>query len=287
MGQLNIAGFTLHDASDEWTVIHFDRDGSITFDDASDYLGKGNFETAAMLFERYGKKTALAICGPVGEYLGLLSGIAFSDTDGRPSRFAARGGVGAVMGYKKVKAIVVDLDKIPVLHDRKKTMQNMREYARKLRADDSVMGSYNAVGTMGTADYINHLGGLPVRNFSNGQFADVSQGETFKMGGSYIGPLNTSRGGKQTHACMPGCVIQCSNVYFDADGKEVVSPVEFETLGILGTNCGIGDPDELAALNAIANDLGVDTIETGGMFGVLMEAGPWCVWRCELDDGSP
>ena len=72
---------------------------------------------------------------------------------------------------------------------------------------------------------------------------------------------------------MPGCVIQCSNVYHDASGKEVVSPVEYETLGLLGTNCGIGDPDDLAQLNFIANDLGVDTIETGAMLAVLMEAG--------------
>ena len=72
---------------------------------------------------------------------------------------------------------------------------------------------------------------------------------------------------------MPGCVIQCSNVYHDASGKEVVSPVEYETLGLLGTNCGIGDPDDLAQLNYIANDLGVDTIETGAMLAVLMEAG--------------
>jgi aldehyde:ferredoxin oxidoreductase len=66
------------------------------------------------------------------------------------------------------------------------------------------------------------------------------------MGGDYIGELNTSRGGQQTHPCMPGCVIQCSNVYHDAEGKEVVSPVEYETLGLLGTNCGISDPDDLA-----------------------------------------
>jgi aldehyde:ferredoxin oxidoreductase len=59
----------------------------------------------------------------------------------------------------------------------------------------------------------------------------------------------------------------------DKDGKEVVSPVEYETLGLLGTNCGIGDPDDLAALNAMANDLGIDTIETGATLAVLMEAG--------------
>jgi aldehyde:ferredoxin oxidoreductase len=93
------------------------------------------------------------------------------------------------------------------------------------------------------------------------------------MGGDYIGQLNTSRGGEQTHACMPGCVIQCSNVYHDAGGKEVVSPVEYETLGLLGTNCGLTDPDDLAQLNFVANDLGVDTIETGAMLAVLMEAG--------------
>jgi aldehyde:ferredoxin oxidoreductase len=93
------------------------------------------------------------------------------------------------------------------------------------------------------------------------------------MGGDYIGELNTSRGGEQTHACMPGCVIQCSNVYHDAEGKELVSPVEYETLGLLGTNCGIADPDHLAQLNYIANDLGVDTIETGATLGVLMDAG--------------
>jgi aldehyde:ferredoxin oxidoreductase len=93
------------------------------------------------------------------------------------------------------------------------------------------------------------------------------------MGADYIRPLNIERGGQHTHACMPGCVIQCSNIYADADGNEVVSPVEYETLGLLGTNCGIGDPDQLAALNHIANDLGVDTIETGATLAVLMAAG--------------
>src|SRR5437667_4007433 len=72
---------------------------------------------------------------------------------------------------------------------------------------------------------------------------------------------------------MPGDEIQCSNVYAEASGKEVVAPVEYETLGLLGTNCGLGDPDDLAQMNYIANDLGVDTIETGATLAVLMEAG--------------
>src|SRR5438876_27928 len=254
LGQLKIAGFTLHGASPDWTVIHFKKDGSIDFDDAAPYLGKGNFEAQAMLHARYGKKVTIGLCGPVGEYQGLLAGISFSDKDGRPARLSARGGVGAVMGSKKVKAVVKD-------------------YAKMLQADSMVANFYAKIGTMGMADLQNTLGGLPVRNFSAGQLVNVASGETFKMGGEYISQLNVSRGGEHTHACMPGCVIQCSNVYHDANGKEVVSPVEYETLGLLGTNCGLGDPDELAQMNYIANDLGVDTIETGATLAVLMEAG--------------
>ncbi len=273
LGQLKIAGFTLLGASPDWVVLRFKKDGAIDFDDGRPYLGKGNFEAARMLQATYGKKAALALCGPVGEYQGLLAGIALTDKDGRPSRLSARGGVGAVMGAKKVKAIVVDLDKIPPFDDPKKVNAAIKDYAKMLQADGIVQNFYAPLGTMGMADVQNQMGGLPVRNFRAGQVANVAAGEKFKMGADYIGPLNTSRGGEQTHACMPGCVIQCSNVYHDADGKEVVSPVEYETLGLLGTNCGLTDPDDLAQLNFVANDLGVDSIELGATLGVLMEAG--------------
>ena len=273
LGQLKIAGLTLHGASPSWVVLHVKKGGDVDFDDAAPYLGKGNFEAQALLHARYGKKVTIALCGPVGEYQGLIAGIAFSDKDGRPARLSARGGVGAVMGSKKVKAIVVDLDKIPPFEDAKKVNAAIKDYAKMLLADSLVTNFYAKIGTMGMADLQNTLGGLPVRNFSAGQLVNVSTGEKFKMGGEYISQLNVSRGGEHTHACMPGCVIQCSNVYHDANGKEVVSPVEYETLGLLGTNCGIGDPDQLAQLNFIANDLGVDTIELGAMLGVLMEAG--------------
>ena len=166
-----------------------------------------------------------------------------------------------------------DLDRIPPLHDRKKVMAAVKDYAKMLQADSIVENFYAKLGTMGMADVQNHMGGLPVRNFSAGRLADTGAGERFKLGADYIGPLNTSRGGEQTHACMPGCVIQCSNVYHDANGKELVSPVEYETLGLLGSNCGLTEPDDLAQLNFICNDLGVDTIETGAMLAVLMEAG--------------
>jgi len=93
------------------------------------------------------------------------------------------------------------------------------------------------------------------------------------MGGEFIREQNLERGGETAHACMPGCTIECSNVYVDKDGKEIVSPVEYETIGLMGTNCGLTDPDELARVNFMANDLGIDTIEAGAMIAVLMDVG--------------
>ncbi|MDH3715584.1 MAG: aldehyde ferredoxin oxidoreductase [Gammaproteobacteria bacterium] len=271
MGQLQIAGFTLYQASAEWVVIHIAKGGAISFDAADAYLGKGNFEAAELLHERYGKKVSLALCGPVGEYEGLLAGIAVSDAELRPSRIAARGGVGAVMGNKKVKAIVVELDRMPQFHDRKKVMGAVKEYRAKL-LDGEVIQTMKNLGTAFMADVQNRMGGLPVRNFSEGRLVDTDK-EPLKMGGDFIREQNLARGGVQSHACMPGCVIECSNVYADAEGNEIVSPVEYETLGLMGTNCGLTDPDDLARMNYIANDLGVDTIETGAMMAVLMESG--------------
>ena len=122
------------------------------------------------------------------------------------------------------------------------------------------------------ADYTNTVGALPVRNFSAGRIVDPKE-ETFEAGGDFIYNQNTERGGDPSHACMPGCLIKCSNVYVDKDGNEVVSPLEYETIGLLGTNCGLKDPDDIAHLNFIANDLGIDTIEVGAMLAILMDHG--------------
>ncbi|MCB1748199.1 MAG: aldehyde ferredoxin oxidoreductase [Gammaproteobacteria bacterium] len=271
LGQLEIAGFTLYGVSDEWVVIHLRQDGSVDWADATPYLGLGNFECAEKLHAVYGNKVSLAICSPVGEWGGLLAGISMSDTDRRPSRLAARGGVGAVMGSKKVKAVVVDLLKMPNFHDRKALLKGIKEYGQLLRADDAVNAMRN-YGTAMVADYTNHIGGLPVNNFSSGSQGLPADG-VFKMGGEHIRERNLARGGIASHACMPGCMIECSNVYADEDGKEIASPVEYETLGLMGTNCGLTDPDDLARLNWHANDLGIDTIETGAMMGVLLDAG--------------
>ena len=270
LGQCEIAGFTLDNAAADWTLIRITREGAVTFEDAREYLGLGNNEVARRLHERYGRKISYAICGPVGEYRGLLAGIAFADTDGRPSRLAARGGVGAVMGVKRIKAIVVDQHKMPTFHDRRKVMGAVREYGAKL-GKEAAIDSFKRFGTAAVGDFTNYVGGLPVHNFRIGQLTPDK--DSFRLGGAHIRERNLARGGLTEHACMPGCMIECSNVYADDQGKEIVSPLEYETLGLMGSNCGLEDPDDVARLNAVVNDLGIDTIEVGAMLGVLMEAG--------------
>ena len=271
LGQLEIAGFTLYGISDEWVVIHIPKEGAITFKDASTYLGKGNFEVARMLHEEYGEKVSLGICSPVGEYGGLMAGISFTDPEKRPTRIAARGGVGAVMGSKKVKAIIVERNKMPEFSDRKKYMGSVKEYTKMLDVDPAI-DNFRKLGTAMVGDFTNKIGGLPTRNFSAGTIVEADEGP-FKLGGQFIRKQNLERGGETTHACMPGCMIKCSNIYADKDGEEICSPLEYETLGLVGSNCGLTDPDDVARLNDVANDLGIDTIEMGATIGVLMEAG--------------
>ena len=210
--------FTLHGTASEWTVMHVSLEGEVSFSSADDLMGLSNFDCAAKLHERFGKKVSLGICGPVGEYLGLLSGISFSDTDLRPSRLAARG-VGAVMGAKRVKAIVLELNKMPKLHDRKKVIGAVKQYNAMLK-EDEIAQNMKAFGTALMADTQNYLGGLPVRNFTAGQLVDPDE-DVMRMGGEFIREQNLERGGQTAHACMPGCTIECSNVYVDSEGRKL------------------------------------------------------------------
>ena len=271
MGQMEIATITFNGAFDDWTVIRMTKEGDISYEDASPYMGKSNFEVADMLNEKYGAKTSYALCGPVGEYLGLMSAIAFPDPEGGPTRFAARGGVGAVMGSKKIKAVVIDQVKMPTFVDRKGVMKTVKEYGNKL-GEEAAIKTFSDYGTAIVADLTNKIGGLPVNNFSKGQQVNAKE-QTFEMGGTHIHDLNKSRGGETTHACMPGCLIRCSNNFHGEDGQSITAPLEYETIGLMGTNCGLTHPDQVARVNQVANDLGIDTIEAGCTIGVLMEAG--------------
>ena len=124
-------------------------------------------------------------------------------------------------------------------------------------------------GTASTVMLTQNLGGLPTRNFSEGRFdgAEALSGEALR-------DLILARGGvgTPTEACMAGCVIQCSNIMPDADGGLAVAPLEFETLGLCGSNLGLDSLDAIARINRLCNDLGLDTIEIGAALGVMMEA---------------
>ncbi len=269
MGQARIATMVLRGQSQDWLVLHVSEAG-VRFDDATPYLGQGVFATGTALLAAYGPTASLALIGPVAEYGGLMAGISFTDVEGRPSRLAARGGVGAVMAAKRVKAIVIDKGKMPPMGDMAKVMEGVRSYSKAL-GENATIQAFSSTGTAMVADLTNHLGALPVRNFSAGTLTD--KGERLKLGGDFIRERNSARGGVTSHACMRGCKIKCSNVYVDEAGKELVSPLEYETLGLMGSNCGLSEPGDVARLNWQANDLGIDSIELGAMIGVLMEAG--------------
>lgn len=254
---------------DEWYIAIVSKD-SCSFEPAGDLIGLGNYEAAACLFERFGKKSALALIGPAGEQLMNVAGISNTDPEGRPSRICARGGLGAVMGSKGLKAIVV-LDPgpniAPEILDLPMWREQTKPYSKALKESPGI-ARFRNIGTAGTLEVVNKLGGLPIRNFSRGQ-DEASEAIT----GIHMVEVMKERGGAPSHSCMTGCAIQCSNVWADAEGKEVVSSMEFETNTLLGSNLEIFDFDAIARFTRVCNDLGIDTIETGGAIGVAMQGG--------------
>lgn len=195
--------------------------------------------------------------------------IAVSDPDGLPNRHCGRGGMGAVMGSKGIKAIVIDDtgadERLVEVADEEGFNAVAKEWAEKLTESGKTL---RALGTAFLVDPISAVGGFPTRNFSKGTF----EGYEKINGASLVEKIN-ERGGKVGHPCSPGCVIRCSNVYNDADGNYLVSAIEYETIGLMGSNLGINCLDTIAKLNRKCNDYGLDTIEVGGALGVAMEAG--------------
>ncbi len=253
-----------------WWLLHLNADGA-RFEPGDDFVGMGVYETAPPLLERYGDRVAIALIGPGGEMLMGSSGIQNLDKDSVPSRIAARGGVGAVMGSKKLKAIIIDgsSGQKPPLVDPQGFNQARREYNKALLAHPQTT-VYKDFGTAAMTMMCNTFGALPTRNFSDGQFEHAES-----LSGEVMRETMLNRGGECeiSHACMAGCIIQSSNIYGDDAGRALVSPLEYETLGLMGSNLGIGDLDVVARLNYEVNDLGLDTIEVGAALGVAAEAG--------------
>ena len=270
---LGIKALILEDRLPEgWWVLRLSAAGA-QFEPAGDLAGLGVYAAAERLFARYGSKIAAALIGPAGEMKLTGAGIQNLDQDGAPSRIAARGGLGAVMGSKRLKAIVFEPNPSgqPELADAAAFRAAQKAYTLALQAHPQT-AAFKDFGTAAMAALSNSYGGIPVRNFSEGSFDQIEQ-----INGDTLHDLLVARGGKSnpSHACMAGCIIRCSNVFGSQDGQEVVSPLEYETIGLMGSNLGIADLDTIARLNRAANDLGLDSIETGAALGVAAEAGLW------------
>ena len=240
---------------------------------AEDLVGKGTYEVTAILRERFGSKVGVITIGQTGEMLMTNAGIATNDPDGNSSRYAGRGGLGAVMGSKGLKAIVIDTTKTfdaPV-QDKERFKAAAKKFADILLKHPVCGEGLPALGTNILMNIINESGCLPTKNFSRGRFEKANE-----VGGEKLAEVAKARGGKATHACHPGCVMRCSNVYPMPDGK-VCSPIEYESAWAFGPHLEVGDLDAIAKMNYICNDIGLDTIEAGAALGVLMEAGqiPW------------
>jgi len=254
----------------QWWVLYLSADGA-RFDLATDLAGLGVYESAQRLIERYGNKAAISLIGPGGEMRLSAAGIQNLDKDRVPSRIAARGGLGAVMGSKGLKAIIFDAragTKPPIAH--LEAFRQAQKVFNKALMEHPQTKIYSDYGTAAMALMCNGFGGLPTRNFSAGNFEKVE-----KISGEYMRELLLSRGGESnpTHACMLGCTIRCSNSFGGDDGKRIVSPLEYETIGLMGSNLEIGELDTIARLNREVNDIGLDSIEVGAALGVAAEAG--------------
>jgi aldehyde:ferredoxin oxidoreductase len=238
--------------------------------EASDITGLNNYDAVEKLVAKYGEKAAYMSIGTAGERKMAAASIAVTDMELRPSRHCGRGGVGAVMAAKGIKAVVLDdtgcAMRKPVNSDAFKAANKL--FIEGIKKHPVSGQGLPAYGTNVLSNVINEAGGFPVNNFTSGQFANVH-----KISGETQAETEISRGGKATHGCHRGCVIQCSGTYMDKAGKYLTKQPEYETVWAHGPNCGIDDLDTIALMDRMDDDFGLDTIEMWNAIAVAIEGG--------------
>lgn len=263
-----ISALVLEDAPDggPWQILEI-TDGAVRFLSGDELAGLSNYAAVERIHEKFGEGVAIVCIGQAGE-MGLTAAtIATTDPEGRPSRHAGRGGLGAVMGSKRIKAIVIHRGS----HRPAPAVQlqpfrdQVSEWAHKLSAEKKSLTTY---GNAQIVDTSNGVGALPTRNFRAGRFEHASE-----INGATMAAIQPPRGGRMGHACSPGCAIRCSNIYHGPDGRHLTSGLEYESIGMLGSNLEIGNLDDIARIERKCDDYGLDTIEVGAAIGVAMEAG--------------
>jgi len=259
-------------AGDTWYGLVVTKDG-VTIRPETETIGKGNFAVVQSVNQRFTDDFGVISIGPAGENLMAIANISVKDPDSRLRSFG-RGGLGAVMGAKKVKFIAVDPEGVTNLKlaDPDKFKAANVAFVQMLNAHPVTGQGLKKFGTAVLINVINEAGGLPTRNFTAGQCAhhDAISGETMY-------DTIVARRGQPSHKCSLACQVQCSQVFPDKDGNYVTSGFEYETIWALGADAMIDDLDVIAALDSAMDDIGVDSIETPVMFAVAMEAGvlPW------------
>ena len=249
--------------------VFLNKDGiKISVDNSLKMLG--NYDVVEKMKKEFGEKVACISIGPAGEMKLAASSVAFTDMELRPTRHAGRGGMGAVMGSKGVKVIVLDDSGMSMRQpkDQDKFREANKKWVAGLQGHGVTGQALPAYGTNVLTNIINEAGGYPTYNFKEGRFAGAA-----KISGEVEAETETKRGGVATHGCHRGCVIRCSGIYNDKDGHFLTKQPEYETVWAHGGNCGIDDLDTIAMLDFLDDNYGLDTIEMGATVGVAMEGG--------------
>jgi len=273
LGRLGYAAVVLEGQPKEEALykILINKDG-VEIQEANDLCMLGNYDLIDKMKAEYGEKVSCISIGPAGEMKLSAASIACTDMEQRPTRHAGRGGVGAVMGSKGVKVIVINDDgmKMRQPQDPDAFKAANKEWVAGLKKHSLTGEGLPAYGTNVLTNVINEAGAYPTNNFLKGQFDGAS-----KISGETQAETEEARGGKgaATHGCHRGCIIRCSGTYRTKDGEYLTKQVEYETVWAHGGDCGIDDLDAIAMMDRLDDDYGVDTIEMGATIAVAMEAG--------------
>jgi len=229
-----------------------------------------NYDLVAKMKGEYGDKISCISIGPAGEMKMASATVAFTDMEQRPTRHAGRGGLGAVMGAKNVKVIVLDDTGMPMRapKDPEKFKAANKRFVDGLKSHAVTGQGLPAYGTNVLTNILNEVGGYPTYNFKQGRFDGAA-----KISGETQAETEKARGANPTHGCHRGCVIQCSGTYNDKDGHFLTKQPEYETVWAHGGNCGISDLDKIAMMDFLDDNYGIDTIEMGATIAVAMDAG--------------
>lgn len=252
-----------------WSILVL-GENSVELLPAEKYLGMNNYALADELRKDFGDNISIASIGCAGERGYRNSTVQITDLEGHPSRAAARGGLGSVMGSKRIKAIIIkDTGTYKAKYQDKATfIEKNRHFAKEIIQHPFTGQGLPALGTALLVNAMNGMGIIPTNNFSAGRFEHAED-----ISGERIAEIQATRGGVMKHSCHRGCIVQCSQIYNDAKGDYLTAGFEYETIGLVGSNCGIRDIDVIAQIDRMCDDLGVDTMDTGCTIAVVMESG--------------